>query len=81
MIPSGDTEADLAIHSIKSSDSGRLRRSLRPHEADCGIFGEAYAACLEDIKRQYFTSTAIASMVACFAMGIIANLPVALWII
>jgi len=31
-----------------------------------------------DVKKQYVVATAIASMFACFAMGILANLPIAL---
>jgi adenine/guanine/hypoxanthine permease len=65
----------LAVNPRILADSGG---PCVPNEADGGIFGETYAACVEDIKRQYVTSTAIASMVACFAMGIMANLPVAL---
>jgi AGZA family xanthine/uracil permease-like MFS transporter len=33
---------------------------------------------MEEVKRQYVSSTAIASMVACFVMGVMGNLPVAL---
>jgi AGZA family xanthine/uracil permease-like MFS transporter len=43
-----------------------------------GIFGPAYEACLEAIRREYVTSTAIASMVGCILMGVMANLPIAL---
>jgi hypothetical protein len=43
-----------------------------------GIFGPAYSACLEGIRREYVTSTAIASMVGCILMGVMANLPIAL---
>ncbi|KAL7542897.1 hypothetical protein ACHAXR_012777 [Thalassiosira sp. AJA248-18] len=43
-----------------------------------GIFGESYEECLEKIKQQYVTATAIGSMVACLLMGLVANLPIAL---
>ena len=43
-----------------------------------GIFGPNYTACLEDIKREFVTATAIASMFGCFVMGFLANLPIAL---
>jgi AGZA family xanthine/uracil permease-like MFS transporter len=43
-----------------------------------GIFGPAYEACIEAIRREYVTSTAIASMVGCILMGVMANLPIAL---
>lgn len=45
---------------------------------DGGIFGPSYEACLEKIKQQYVTATAIGSMVACLLMGLVANLPIAL---
>ncbi|KAK1740656.1 xanthine/uracil permease-related protein [Skeletonema marinoi] len=43
-----------------------------------GIFGESYGECLEKIKQQYVTATAIGSMVGCLLMGLVANLPIAL---
>jgi len=43
-----------------------------------GVFGESYEACLEKIKQQYVTATAIGSMVGCILMGLVANLPIAL---
>jgi AGZA family xanthine/uracil permease-like MFS transporter len=43
-----------------------------------GIFGPAYETCLEAIRREYVTSTAIASMFGCILMGVMANLPIAL---
>lgn len=36
---------------------------------DDGIFGPAYTQCLEDVKREYISATAIASMMGCFFMG------------
>lgn len=45
---------------------------------DGGIFGPSYEACMEDVKRQMITSTALCSMVGCLLMGLIANLPIAL---
>ena len=45
---------------------------------NAGIFGESYNQCLEQIKQQYVTATAIGSMVACLLMGLVANLPIAL---
>jgi len=49
-----------------------------PNEDDGGIFGPTYEECLEKIKQQYVTATAIGSMVACLLMGLVANLPIAL---
>jgi AGZA family xanthine/uracil permease-like MFS transporter len=34
-----------------------------------GIFGAEYSACIEDVKREYISATAIASMMGCFFMG------------
>jgi AGZA family xanthine/uracil permease-like MFS transporter len=45
---------------------------------DGGIFGDSYVKCMEDVKREYVTSTAIASMFGCLCMGLLANLPIAL---
>ena len=45
---------------------------------DGNIFAPEYEQCLEDIRRQYVTSTAIGSMVGCLLMGLLANLPIAL---
>ena len=49
-----------------------------PIDDPAGIFGESYNQCLEQIKQQYVTATAIGSMVACLLMGLVANLPIAL---
>mmetsp|Transcript_9492 Transcript_9492/g.23289 ORF Transcript_9492/g.23289 Transcript_9492/m.23289 type:complete len:539 (-) Transcript_9492:943-2559(-) len=42
------------------------------------IFSPEYEACLEEVRRQFVTSTALCSFVACLAMGILSNLPIAL---
>jgi AGZA family xanthine/uracil permease-like MFS transporter len=42
------------------------------------IFDLEYEMCMEEIKRQYITATAIGSMIGCFLMGLLANLPIAL---
>jgi adenine/guanine/hypoxanthine permease len=65
----------LAVNPRIMADSGG---PCVPNEDDGGIFGDTYLACQEDIKREFVTSTALASMFGCFAMGIFANLPVAL---
>ena len=54
----------LAVNPRILSDSGG---PCVPDED--GIFGPAYSACVEDIKREYITATAIASMMGCFLMG------------
>lgn len=43
-----------------------------------GPFSDEYLACKEDFKRQLISSTAMTSMIACFFMGTLANLPIAL---
>lgn len=45
---------------------------------DGNIFAPEYEECLEEIKRQYVTATAIGSMVGCILMGLLSNLPIAL---
>ena len=42
------------------------------------IFAPEYEECMSDIKKEFITATAIASMVGCFLMGILGNLPIAL---
>ena len=37
-----------------------------------------YQSCIEDLKRQYVTATALVSMCGCILMGISTNLPIAL---
>lgn len=63
----------LAVNPSILSDSGG------PCVAEDGdIFSESYNECVENIRRQYVTSTAIASLFGCLAMGLLANLPIAL---
>jgi AGZA family xanthine/uracil permease-like MFS transporter len=45
---------------------------------DGDIFSPEYEMCMEEVKRQYITATAIGSMIGCLLMGLLANLPVAL---
>mmetsp|Transcript_5420 Transcript_5420/g.7100 ORF Transcript_5420/g.7100 Transcript_5420/m.7100 type:complete len:562 (-) Transcript_5420:65-1750(-) len=65
----------LAVNPRILADSGG---PCVPDPENGGIFGAAYEACLEDIKREYITATAIGSMVGCLLMGLFANLPIAL---
>jgi len=65
----------LAVNPRIMSESGG---PCVPNDEDGGIFGPSYAECLEEIKREFITSTAIASMFGCFVMGFAANLPIAL---
>jgi adenine/guanine/hypoxanthine permease len=57
----------LAVNPRILADSGG---PCVPNDTDGGIFGPSYLACMEDVKREYVTSTAIASMFGCFCMGI-----------
>mmetsp|Transcript_30019 Transcript_30019/g.63652 ORF Transcript_30019/g.63652 Transcript_30019/m.63652 type:complete len:101 (+) Transcript_30019:217-519(+) len=50
----------LAVNPRILADSGG---PCVPNEDDGGIFGPTYEECLEKIKQQYVTATAIASMV------------------
>lgn len=43
-----------------------------------GVFAPTYEACLEDVKRELISSTAISSAFGCLLMGLVANLPIAL---
>eukprot|EP00546_Thalassionema_frauenfeldii_P004710 CAMPEP_0178924094 /NCGR_PEP_ID=MMETSP0786-20121207/17127_1 /TAXON_ID=186022 /ORGANISM="Thalassionema frauenfeldii, Strain CCMP 1798" /LENGTH=537 /DNA_ID=CAMNT_0020598749 /DNA_START=107 /DNA_END=1720 /DNA_ORIENTATION=- len=45
---------------------------------DGNIFAPEYEECMSDVKKEFITATAIASMVGCFLMGILGNLPIAL---
>lgn len=62
----------LAVNPRILADSGG------PCDNSNGLFDPEYEQCLEEVKREYITSTAIASMFGCFLMGIVANLPIAL---
>jgi AGZA family xanthine/uracil permease-like MFS transporter len=66
----------LAVNPRILADSGGPCIPDAPE--DGGIFGADYSACIEEVKRELITSTALASMVGCFLMGILANLPIAL---
>lgn len=61
----------LAVNPMILADSGG------PCEAE-NKFSPEYESCLEDVKRQYVTATALASMFGCVLMGVMANLPIAL---
>jgi len=43
-----------------------------------GPFGPGFFGCVEATKKELITSTALSSMVGCFLMGLVANLPIAL---
>eukprot|EP00534_Pseudo-nitzschia_fraudulenta_P000284 CAMPEP_0201116812 /NCGR_PEP_ID=MMETSP0850-20130426/983_1 /ASSEMBLY_ACC=CAM_ASM_000622 /TAXON_ID=183588 /ORGANISM="Pseudo-nitzschia fraudulenta, Strain WWA7" /LENGTH=538 /DNA_ID=CAMNT_0047380993 /DNA_START=289 /DNA_END=1905 /DNA_ORIENTATION=- len=63
----------LAINPRLLSDSGG---SCVPPEGN--IFAPEYEACMEEVRRQYVTATALGSFIACLLMGVLANLPIAL---
>jgi AGZA family xanthine/uracil permease-like MFS transporter len=66
----------LAVNPRILSDSGGP--CVPDPEELGGIFGSEYNSCIEAVKREYITSTAIASMAGCLFMGFAANLPIAL---
>jgi hypothetical protein len=57
----------LAVNSRIMAESGGPCE-VDPEEVG-GIFGEEYTSCIEGIKREYITATAITSMIGCFFMG------------
>lgn len=63
----------LAVNPRILSDSGGS--CVAP---EGNIFAPEYEECLNEIKRQYVTATALGSFIACLLMGFIANLPIAL---
>lgn len=75
----GATATFLAMAYILAVNPLILSESGGPCEAPEGdIWDIGYLKCIEDVKREYVTSTAIASMIGCLAMGFFANLPIAL---
>ncbi len=63
----------LAVNPRLLADSGAS--CVAP---DGNIFDPTYEECLEEVRRQYVTATAIGSFIGCLLMGFLANLPVAL---
>lgn len=63
----------LAVNPRIISDSGGPCPGP-PDDDDQGV----YLACVENVKRELITSTALASLFGCLLMGAFANLPVAL---
>jgi len=73
--PYASTSDILAVNPRILADSGGPCVPDPPE--DGGIFGPNYTACLNTIKKEFVTSTALGSMVGCLLMGLLANLPVA----
>jgi len=65
----------LAVNPRILADSGG---PCVPPEDGGGIFSDEYATCMEMVKREFITSTALCSMFGCLLMGLVANLPIAL---
>ena len=65
----------LAVNPRILADSGG---PCVPNDDDGGLFGPSYVECMESVKREFITGTAISSMIGCFLMGLLANLPIAL---
>ncbi|KAG7351012.1 xanthine/uracil permease family protein [Nitzschia inconspicua] len=66
----------LAVNPRILADSGGP--CVPDPQEEGGIFGPNYEDCLERLKREYITATAIGSCVGCVIMGLLANLPIAL---
>jgi len=67
----------LAVNPRILAESGGS--CVPPEDPDLGgIFSAEYESCLEEIRRQYVTSTALCSFISCCLMGVFANLPIAL---
>lgn len=64
----------LAVNPRILADSGGPCVNPNPDN----LFDPEYSECIEQVKREFITSTAIASMFGCFLMGGLANLPIAL---
>jgi len=63
----------LAINPRILADSGGSCEA-----PDGNIFAQEYEECLEEVRRQYVTATALGSFIGCLLMGFLANLPIAL---
>ena len=75
----GATATFLTMAYILAVNPRILADSGGPCEPPGGnIFDPEYEQCMEEVKREYITSTAIASMFGCFLMGIMSNMPIAL---
>jgi len=72
----GATATFLTVAYILAVNPRILSASGGPCKGD--IFSPEYEQCMEDIKREFITSTALCSMVGCLLMGLVANLPIAL---
>ncbi|KAG5919917.1 hypothetical protein E4U42_006384 [Claviceps africana] len=68
----------IAVNASIVSDSGGT--CVCPHTAEDPTCDkdQSYLLCVQDIKQDIVTATAAISALACVAMGILANLPVAL---
>jgi len=70
----------LAVNSRLLADSGgpcECGEALKD-VPDCVFFDPEYLGCVEIFRRQLVTVTALSAFIACFLMGITANLPFAL---
>jgi hypothetical protein len=70
----------LDICSMKGQMAWHLRRETQPHLADKSLDVPCHCdpSSQEEAKRSFIAATAVASMVACFLMGVLANMPLAL---
>ncbi|ODA84149.1 hypothetical protein RJ55_02667 [Drechmeria coniospora] len=68
----------IAVNSAVVADSGGTCVCPRTKEDPLCNSDEAYALCVEGIKRDSVTATAAISALSTFCMGVLANLPVGL---
>lgn len=68
----GATATFLTLAYILAVNPRILAESGGPCTGD--IFSPEYEQCLEEIKREFITSTALCSMFGCLLMGLVANL-------
>ena len=74
----GATATFLTMAYILAVNPRILADSGGPCIPEDGLFGPGYEDCMENVKREFITGTAISSMIGCFLMGLFANLPIAL---
>eukprot|EP01023_Acetabularia_acetabulum_P020667 TRINITY_DN207_c0_g1_i14.p1 TRINITY_DN207_c0_g1~~TRINITY_DN207_c0_g1_i14.p1 ORF type:complete len:563 (+),score=126.84 TRINITY_DN207_c0_g1_i14:182-1870(+) len=72
----------LAVNAGILTDSGgtcsQSDCTVAPDDPACIFFDPGYESCLDDLKKDLITATALSAMVACFIMGFGANLPLGL---
>eukprot|EP01025_Chloroclados_australasicus_P067210 TRINITY_DN9294_c0_g2_i1.p1 TRINITY_DN9294_c0_g2~~TRINITY_DN9294_c0_g2_i1.p1 ORF type:complete len:561 (-),score=55.61 TRINITY_DN9294_c0_g2_i1:267-1949(-) len=72
----------LAVNASILGDSGgtcsQSDCTVAPNDPACIFFDPGYEDCLDDLKKNFITATALSAMIACFVMGFGANIPLGL---